>query len=695
MEQEFTLWDNDKKEKVEVVAKKSGKSWKALCPFHDDQKHPNLNIDEDKRVYHCFACNKSGALYDPKYKKGSTKTYKKKTITKAKIYKDDGIERTYDYKDRRGELVYQVVRGKDKKFSQRRPDGAGDWIWNLEGIKKVPYNLPDIIAPSDQLILIVEGEKDCDNLKKENILATTNSEGTGKWHSEHNNYFKDRNVVLIPDNDDVGYKHMQEVGRNLKGIAKSIRWLTLPGLKKGGDVSNWLEKGGDVKNLFKLIGIADEFEPDPNIVLEEETKKNKKTEKEKTRTLIPGLIHLVKEGEQVGYLLQNSGNFYVDESFTGKDGITYKPKRDLPIYYCGADILKESRKVNYSSLLDEVIKFIKSYLELPKGKESNYLILGLWIFHTYIIEKIEATPLIYFYGVYETGKSRAGEVLKELGFRCETITSPTEAVLFRGADYFKGALIVDQVKIWGSEGNKDIATLIKARYKRGLMVPRINLNKSGEDQIEYFDTFGPMVICTDETMPQDIESRCITFQMQKNANPKVEGEIDKELAKSIRNKLIVFRGNYVDQELEKVKPVSRRRLNEILYPLYQILMEIAPERKDEFKLIIKEIEQKKEGEEGLSFEADIVSEIVKYYNETGEESFLTSELVNRLNEDKRDKDQLSDRLISLRTKRLGFEKIRLGGNKRGFRIDLNLLEKIIPQFKAVKIEKKEQSLNLT
>ncbi|MBA7569217.1 hypothetical protein ES708_10955 [subsurface metagenome] len=247
---------------------------------------------------------------------------------------------------------------------------------------------------------------------------------------------------------------------------------------------------------------------------------------------------------------------------------------------------------------------------------------------------------------------------------------------------------MDQVKIWGSEGNKDIATLIKARYKRGLMVPRINLNKSGEDQIEYFDTFGPMVICTDETMPQDIESRCITFQMQKNANPKVEGEIDKGLARRLRNQLTVFRANLADKELKKLEPVSRRRLNEILYPLYQILTEIAPERRDEFKLIIKEIEQRKEGEEGLSFEADIVNEIVKYYNETGEGTFLTSELVNRLNEDKREKEQFSDRLISLRTNRLGFEKIRLEGGKRGFRIDLNLLEKIIPYFKAVKIEKR-------
>jgi hypothetical protein len=429
-----------------------------------------------------------------------------------------------------------------------------------------------------------------------------------------------------------------------------------------------------------------------NALFEREKPEEKKEKKTGTRTLIPGLIHLVKENEKVGYLLQKEENFYIDETFTGEDGITYRPKSDLPIYYCGADILEESREVDYSFLLNDVIKFIKKYLELPK--ESGYLILGLWVFYSYLIEKFDTTPILYFYGVYETGKSRAGEVLKELGFRCEMITSPTEAVLFRGADYFKGSLIVDQVKIWGSEGNKDIATLIKARYKRGLVVPRINLNKSGEDQIEYFDTFGPMVICTDETMPQDIESRCIIFQMRKNNNPGVEGSIDKDLAKSIRNKLIVFRANLAGKELKELEPVSRRRLNELLYPLYRILTEVAPERRDEFKLVIKEIEHKREGEEGFTLEADIVNEIVKYYNRTGEESFLTSELVNRLNEGKREKELFSDRLISLRIKRLGFEKIRLEGGKRGFRIDLDLLEKVIPNFKATKIERKEQSFHL-
>src|SRR5438094_6045428 len=61
---------------------------------------------------------------------------------------------TYDYRDERGELLYQVCRyewvdadGKRQKdFSQRRPDGHGGWIWKLKGVQRVLYRLPELLA---------------------------------------------------------------------------------------------------------------------------------------------------------------------------------------------------------------------------------------------------------------------------------------------------------------------------------------------------------------------------------------------------------------------------------------------------------------------------------------------------------------------------------------------------------------------
>lgn len=42
-----------------VAVQKSGRGFKALCPFHEEQT-PSLSIDPKKGVYHCFGCGQSG-----------------------------------------------------------------------------------------------------------------------------------------------------------------------------------------------------------------------------------------------------------------------------------------------------------------------------------------------------------------------------------------------------------------------------------------------------------------------------------------------------------------------------------------------------------------------------------------------------------------------------------------------------------
>ena len=58
----------------------------------------------------------------------------------------------------------------------RRPDGRGGYIWNLDGVRLVPYRLPELIdaVASGRVVFVVGGEKDADNLKAIGIPATTN-----------------------------------------------------------------------------------------------------------------------------------------------------------------------------------------------------------------------------------------------------------------------------------------------------------------------------------------------------------------------------------------------------------------------------------------------------------------------------------------------------------------------------------------
>jgi len=112
----------------------------------------------------------------------------------------------YDYHDADGALRYQVVRYPDKGFTQRRPDGKGGWLYNLDGVTRLLYRLPELLATGpDTPVYVVEGEKDVNTLRALGLVATTNSEGAGKWRAECNRYFVGRQVAIVPDNDTAGW----------------------------------------------------------------------------------------------------------------------------------------------------------------------------------------------------------------------------------------------------------------------------------------------------------------------------------------------------------------------------------------------------------------------------------------------------------------------------------------------------------
>lgn len=58
------------------------------------------------------------------------------------------IAATYAYTDEDGWLLFECVRFTPKTFRQRRPDTAkpGAWVWNLEGVRRVLYRLPELKA---------------------------------------------------------------------------------------------------------------------------------------------------------------------------------------------------------------------------------------------------------------------------------------------------------------------------------------------------------------------------------------------------------------------------------------------------------------------------------------------------------------------------------------------------------------------
>lgn len=397
---------------------------------------------------------------------------------------------------------------------------------------------------------------------------------------------------------------------------------------------------------------------------QKESVKEKKRGKKKiilTKGWFPELINLIKIDGVVHYLLDDKDNkLYTAKTIEIGDN-EFKPKQDLPIEYPTKKILELSREIDFSLLLKAVERFIRRYLEMPD--ESSYFLIALWVFHTYIADREFLTPYLFFYGAFGTGKSQAGDILKHLAYKAETITDVTSASLFRGIQYYRNTLLFDEIKLWGYGSNPDIVSIILSGYQRKDAVPRVDMNekKDVEDQIKYYRTFSPKVFSTTEPIQGRVKSRCLHFIMKQNVRVAVEDLIDQdekglEQAEYLRNCLTIFRANFLNKEFKKLEKIGRRRLSQIITPLYRIVIEIAPAREEEFKEIVKRLEKEKKEVKTLSLEAEIIEVFVDRAENKNTYSIGSKDLCQILNVDRSKKSEINTMNLHHTMPPLGFKK---------------------------------------
>ena len=180
---------------------------------------------------------------------------------------------SFNYEDETGALLFQVMRfeyqdedgsflltatGKRKKtFRQRRPDPVheGQWLYNLDGVRRVPYRLPELLEnlAQDRMVVIAEGERKIDLLCGWNIPATCNPMGADKWTDEYSAFLCGADIIVLPDNDEQGCKHLNKVAASLIEVGARVRVLDLPGLSPKQDIVDWAAAGGTVEQLHELI----------------------------------------------------------------------------------------------------------------------------------------------------------------------------------------------------------------------------------------------------------------------------------------------------------------------------------------------------------------------------------------------------------------------------------------------------------
>jgi hypothetical protein len=229
-------------------ARQVGAGWVARCPAHEDAR-ASLSVgrgEDDRVLLFCHAGCTLDAILGAAHL--TTADLFPESITTAPT-----IASTYGYADEGGRHLFDVVRFVPKDFRMRAASGA----WNTKGIRRVLYRLPEL--QGEMTAYLCEGEKDCDRVRSLGMTATTAPSGAGKWQDAYTQQLTGagiERVIVLPDNDDPGRAHAEDVARRCHAAGLTVQVVTLPNLPPKGDVSDWLDAGGTREQLAALVEAA-------------------------------------------------------------------------------------------------------------------------------------------------------------------------------------------------------------------------------------------------------------------------------------------------------------------------------------------------------------------------------------------------------------------------------------------------------
>ena len=246
-----------------IDAARAGRTTSLRCPGHDDRSASLSALPPKEDGWVRLKCHAGCSLDQVLGGAGLSRKHIGPATSQVQPIRKREIA-TYDYRDEAATLLFQVVRYEPKDFRQRRPDGNGGWIWDLNNVRKVLFRLSDVrwAISEKRPVIIAEGEKDALSLISKEWKATCNPMGAGKWEPGYTEMLKGGDIIIIPDNDAAGENHLAVVANALRGNVDRLRVLRLPKELNGSkvkDASDYFNAGGTIDQFQTLIDDAPDW----------------------------------------------------------------------------------------------------------------------------------------------------------------------------------------------------------------------------------------------------------------------------------------------------------------------------------------------------------------------------------------------------------------------------------------------------
>ena len=277
-------------------------------------------------------------------------------------------------------------------------------------------------------------------------------------------------VVLLPDNDEPGWKHINNVGASLAGIASRVRVLVLPGLSEKGDIRDWLAAGGKREQLDALVETAPDWQPPPEKAPPDKDKAKAATDEQ---ALVDALARLNavdydrRRDEAADQMRVRRGT--LDNQVNARRRELAEEKGPAPLF--GHWLVEPwPEPVHAGELLLAIVERIKRHVVLA---DEQAVAVALWALFTWVHEAaaVHSPILLATSAEANSGKTTLINVVRFLAPRSLVCAGISEAALFRVVEKYEPTIIVDEADVILVE-NEPLRAVINGGWTRGFSVVR-------------------------------------------------------------------------------------------------------------------------------------------------------------------------------------------------------------------------------
>lgn len=218
--------------------RRNGAHYQARCPAHDD-RHASLGFGVDPKDGHVWLkCHVGCELKDIARALGK----EPKEFFPEK--EEPSSSYAWEIRDPEGNLV---------AVHHRKGSGSQKKIWwernGKKGLGGLPLSELPLYRSQDikrfdlkKRVFIPEGEKAADALRELGLQVLATFGADHRPGPEVLSWLQGFRVVLCPDNDKPGRKHMKQLGFALRGVAAKIEVWAPKGLPEKGDAYDWVKR---------------------------------------------------------------------------------------------------------------------------------------------------------------------------------------------------------------------------------------------------------------------------------------------------------------------------------------------------------------------------------------------------------------------------------------------------------------------